>query len=130
LGGKVSEPCPRCGRPISYYERKRVGHRVYVYAVHYLGYTRTPSGKIKKRVEKCYLGPEDRYIHATSTHLREGLVLRGLAARDRAIEYLDALISYLERAELDPLLARRLAERFKRLAEALEKYAEAAGAEG
>ena len=52
--------CPRCGQPYSYVERHRVGNNVYVYAVHYLGYTRGPDGRVHKRVRKCYLGPADR----------------------------------------------------------------------
>ena len=51
--------CPRCGEPISYIERRKVGNRVYVYAVHYYGYERGPNGKPRPKLRRCYLGPEE-----------------------------------------------------------------------
>ena len=107
--------CPRCGRPFSYIKRRKVGNRVYLYAVHYLGYERLPNGKIRKKVEECYLGPEDSYEYVTLTHGREGLVLKGLADSDRAIAYLDALIKYLENVELSRELRESLGTRFMRI---------------
>ena len=76
--------CPRCGQPISYYKRKKVGNRVY--AVHYV----KEGGKRKKK--ECYLGPEDEYEYVSRMHTREGLVLKGLVDKKRMLEYLEALI--------------------------------------
>jgi len=118
--------CPRCKRPISYIERHRKGDRVYVVAVHYEGYERLPNGKIKKKVRKCYLGPEGSYVHVTKLHVfEEGLVLKGLTDRDRALEYLDALIRYISsgRLELDVETALKLAEKFEKLSMVLRQIA-------
>jgi len=51
--------CPRCGEPISYIERRKMGNRVYLYAVHYYGYERGPDGKPRPKLRRCYLGPEE-----------------------------------------------------------------------
>ena len=51
---------------------------------------------MRKKTRECYLGSEE-YDYVTVTHEREGLVLRGLSDSDRALEYLDALISYASR---------------------------------
>jgi len=51
--------CPRCGLPISYMERRKVGSRVYIYAVHYEGYERGPNGRPRPKLRRCYLGPEE-----------------------------------------------------------------------
>jgi hypothetical protein len=53
------EVCPKCGEPISYIERRKVGDRVYLYAVHYYGYERGPDGKPRPKLRRCYLGPEE-----------------------------------------------------------------------
>ena len=50
--------CPRCGKPISWVEKRTVGNNVYYYAVHYEGSIRI-GGKVEKKVRKCYLGPEE-----------------------------------------------------------------------
>ena len=118
--------CPRCGGPISYFKRRRVGDRVYVYAVHYEGYDPVKKSKITR---ECYLGPEDAYEYVSRLHDREGLTLRGLADRQRILEYLDAIIAYLERNPLDPRLAQGLADRLEKLAERLRSHAEEAEAE-
>ena len=86
--------CPRCGLPYSYIERRVVGGRVYLYAVHI--YKAKEGGKTKRRVRKCYLGPEDSYEYVSMMHEREGLRLKGLMNRERIIEYLDAIIRYIE----------------------------------
>jgi len=86
--------CPRCGLPYSYIERRSVGGRVYLYAVHI--YKAKEGGKVKRRVRKCYLGPEDSYEYVSKLHEREGIVLRGLADRERVIKYLDDIIRYIE----------------------------------
>ena len=105
---KEKERCPRCGAPVSYFEEHRRGDRVYVVAVHYEGYDRETG---RKRVRKCYLGPKNSYAYVTQMHEREGLVLKGMGDRDRVLEYLDAIIHYLETLEYES------EEEVKRLAE-------------
>ena len=112
--------CPRCGEPYSYVKRRRIGGRVYLYAVHYLGYD--PVRK-RKLTRECYLGPEDEYEYVSRMHSREGLTLRGLSDKHRVLEYLDAIIAYLEEHPLDPGLAEGLADRLERLAERLRRHA-------
>jgi len=119
---EVKPRCPRCGGEISWVESQDKGGRVYYYAVHYMGYSKVGS-KIKKKVRRCYLGPE-LYEYVTKTHTREGLVLKGLADGDRALEYLGVLINYLSSIELDKQLAKELSAKLKQLADRLEKYAE------
>ena len=113
--------CPRCGRPIDWLERVKRGNQVYVYAVHYLGYEKI-GNKIRKKVEKCYLGPE-RYLYVTKTHLRDGLILRGMQDRDRILEYLEALIRALGSPDLslNSEFLYRLAEKLRVLADRLEE---------
>ena len=114
--------CPRCGLPYSYIEK----HGKYYYAVHYLGYSKTPSGRVRKKVRKCYLGA-DIYNYVTRLHFREGLILRGLIDPDRAISYINALINYIRRSKLDPGEALKLADKFQELAKALREIAEREG---
>ncbi len=63
--------CPRCGQPVSYIEKQRRGNQVYYYAVHYLGYERTPDGRIHRKVRRCYLGPST-YIEVSKLHATLG----------------------------------------------------------
>jgi len=106
--------CPRCASRYAYIETHTKGERSYVYAVH-----REGKGKNAKRW-KCYLGPSGGYAYVTKTHRREGLMLKGLQDADRAFEYIDALIAYIETTELDENTRIRLAEKFKQLATVLE----------
>ena len=106
--------CPRCGGKYAYLEEHAKGDRSYVYAVH-----REGRGKNAKRW-KCYLGPTDGYAYVSKTHRKEGLILKGLLDSDRALEYIDALIAYIETVELDENTRIRLAEKFKQLATVLE----------
>jgi len=112
--------CPRCGLPVSYFEKHRSGDKEYLYAVHYYGYSRTASGKVKKKVRKCYLGPVGAYEYVTKLHFREGLVLRGLSDSDRAFAYLEALIRYVRSVNLPKNVKLKLAARFREIAEELE----------
>ena len=111
--------CPRCGSPVSYYERQRKGGRTYVVAVHYMGYERGPGGRVRKRVRKCYLGPLGGYEYVSRLHSREGLVLKGLSEPWRAVDYLEALAAYISEAELGGEEALRLAETLEAIAKAL-----------
>jgi len=79
-------PCPRCGLPIDFLERKRVRNQVYLYAWHYL---RGPDGR--RQIKKCYLGPE-RYIHGQVTHEPMGVVLKGMG---QDLEDMPRLSEYL-----------------------------------
>jgi len=104
--------CPRCGKPYSWIEKKRPknGSRVYYYAVHVFKDPETG----KRTVKRCYLGPEE-YVYVSMLHVREGLTLKGLRDSQRALEYLDALIAYLQSVELDDALRRSLGVRFMRI---------------
>jgi len=101
--------CPRCGHPYSWIERRVVGKRVYYYAVHVY---RDSTGK--RTVKRCYLGPEE-YVYVSMLHEKEGLTLKGLRDSQRALEYLDALIKYLQGVELDEGFRRALGARFMRI---------------
>jgi len=79
------EICPRCGRPISWIEIRRVANREYVYAIHYS----------RGKRDQCYLGPKGDYVHVTTTHRREGLVLKGLSDPNRVIEYFERLLKLI-----------------------------------
>jgi hypothetical protein len=48
------------------------------------------------------------------------LILKGLLDADRAFEYIDALIAYIETAELDENTRIRLAEKFEELVKVLK----------
>jgi hypothetical protein len=111
--------CPRCGSKYAYIEEHARGERSYVYAVHKEG-----RGKNARRW-KCYLGPSDGYVYVSKTHRKEGLMLKGLMDADRAVEYIDALIAYIETTELDEAVRMQLAEKFKQLAMVLEHGQEA-----
>ena len=91
--------CPRCGEPYSYIERVVRGGRVYYYAVHYEGYVKS-GGKIKKKVRKCYLGP-DYYEYVTKTHYNLGITLKGLHDSTRAVSYLNNLLNTITHMKMD-----------------------------
>jgi hypothetical protein len=123
--------CPRCGQPISYIERQRRGNRFYYYAVHYEGYERTPDGRIRKKVRRCYLGP-NAYIEVSKLHADLGLTLKGLIEEGRERDYMEALANTIEarlrdgrlRPEEALELARSL-DRLTELARRLRDYAAA-----
>jgi hypothetical protein len=105
--------CPRCGRPASYIERQRKGNRVYYVAVHYKG-SRKEGGKVKKDLEKCYLGPME-YVLVEKLH---GLGLAGLMDRDRFKRYVREALDSAELSLKDLLeLAVEVAERALELVE-------------
>ena len=128
-GLEPGRPCPRCGLPIDFLERKRVRNQVYLYAWHYL---RDENGK--RKVKKCYLGPE-RYIHGQVTHEPMGVVLKGMGQDlqdiPRLSEYLTNVAQTLrlrmEDRSLPSIHARAIAQALEELAaliEPLRKYAE------
>jgi len=82
--------CPRCGSR-GWVEEKEINNRVYIYVAHE---ERGPDGRRRRR--HCYLGPKESYEYVTRLHDREGLVLKGLLERGRALDYLERLIGYIE----------------------------------
>ena len=124
MGTEVEAParpaCPRCGSPISWIETQRKGDRVYYVAVHYLGYTKS-GGRVRKRVRKCYLGPEV-YEYVSRTHQNLGVVLEGAVVDRRVLHYLDAFITALSKAELDKPTLVEIVSKLRYLTSRLEEY--------
>ena len=118
MGGK--RICPRCGQPISWVETFRKGGHTYYVAVHYQGYYKDSSGKIRKKVRKCYLGP-DIYDYGSRTHTDLGLTLRGAIEERRVIAYLDAFISSLLSANVEKETLEKILNKLKNLTEELEE---------
>jgi len=117
----VSRPkCPRCGGVISYIEHQKKGGKYYYYAVHYLGYTKTSNGKVKKNVRKCYLGPK-AYNYVSRTHSDLGIVFEGAVEERRVIHYLDAFIMSLTKIELDRPTLIEIINKLKYLTQRLEE---------
>jgi len=132
MSGTAYHVCPRCGQPISYIERQRRGNRVYYFAVHYLGYERTPDGRIHKKVKRCYLGPEE-YVLTNRVLATAGLQVKSLV--HQLIEDKPLVVSQLEdlakaveekmaKAEMSAYTAQQLADRLQGLVDRLRKYAE------
>jgi hypothetical protein len=90
-----ADSCLRCGQPVSYIDRRTVGNNTYLYAVHVWREGR------RRRVKRCYLGPESSYINVTRMHEDEGLIFKGPLSEDRALEYLIAIKDYLKRGKLN-----------------------------
>jgi hypothetical protein len=119
--------CPRCGLPIDFLERKRVGNQVYLYAWHYL---RGPDGR--RQIKRCYLGPE-KYVHANRLLAAAGLHVKSLAQqlmedRPLVVSQLEELAKAIEekmaRTEISAYTAQQLADRLQDLLDRLRKYAE------
>jgi len=91
---KAEKVCPRCGQPFSYIESYAKGSQRYYVAVHYEGYQKV-EGKIKKKVRKCYLGPQV-YKYVEKLH---GLELSGPIDKERFKRYFKGL---LDEVELSP----------------------------
>ncbi len=127
--GLVKAVCPRCGLPISWIEKLRRGDRVYVRAVHFLGYV----GK-RKVVRKCYLGPVESYEYVSHLHRKEDLEFYGLLNTDRSLDYLNKLLDSettfecvkkrLESGDIDFArnLSNKLAKFLKKLNDLLNEY--------
>jgi len=98
IGGSLV--CRRCGRQVSWIEAKKKGDQVYYYAVHYSGYVKDSSGKIRKKVTKCYLGPQE-YVYVSKLHENLGLTLRGAIDSGRASQYLKVLKEYAKGVEIE-----------------------------
>jgi len=112
--------CPRCGKPYSSIKEVSKGGRVYLYAVHYEGYEKV-NGKKKIKYRYCYLGPKDSYLYVSKLHSNEGLELKGLTDKKRALEYLRILLRKLTSAELSEAESAELKRMLKDALEELEK---------
>ena len=104
--------CPKCGLPISYIDSYKRGGNTYYLAVHYLGYVKDQTGKVKKKIKKCYLGPKE-YVYVSALHQDLRLVFRGLLENERILNYLKALREALE----DMKLRRELLVELKKIAQ-------------
>jgi hypothetical protein len=90
--------CPRCNQPFSYIESYTRGSQTYYVAVHYEGYEKVEvegRRRIKKKVRKCYLGPQV-YKYVEKLH---GLELSGPIDRERFKRYFKEL---LDEVDLSP----------------------------
>jgi hypothetical protein len=117
MAQKTKPACPICRRAVDWTEKRKVGSRTYVYAVH--KEFKTESGRW--RVKRCFLGPREGYIHGAKTHIGLGLRLRGYTDPNRVIDYLSALIKYVEEAEMDGGRKARVLKLLKDASEILEK---------
>jgi hypothetical protein len=112
--------CPRCGKEIDYISEERRGSRYYVYAVHYVR-----VGK-RKKVEKCYLGPADKYEYAerfVQLDLTNVLDLDFLRVVERAVENFINVARSADSRELQRYIdaAERMAIKLVELAERLDE---------
>jgi hypothetical protein len=100
--------CPRCGKAVSWVQRRRVGNRVYLYAVHEKYVKSWEECRelggilVKGRVCRvyCYLGPAEGYAKVVVTHAEEFRELRGLSVEieevhERNLQYLEDLLRWL-----------------------------------
>ena len=117
---EVKPRCPRCGAEISWIETQKKKDRVYYYAVHYTGYDKVGS-KVRKKVRKCYLGPEE-YEYVSRLHSDLGLKLEGAVVEKRVVHYLDAFVEALVKADLDRLTLVEIINKLKHLTERLDEY--------
>jgi len=92
---KAERVCPRCGQPYSYIESYTRGSQTYYVAVHYEGYEKVEEEgkrKVKKRVRKCYLGPQT-YKYVEKLH---ELGLSGPIDRERFKRYFRELLNEVD----------------------------------
>ena len=117
------KPCPRCGLPIDFLERRKTKTgQVYYIAWHYI---RGPEGQ--RKVKKCYLGPR-KYRHGRVTHQNIGVELQGMVADlediPRYASYFSKMASNLRNAmanrTLPSVQARAIAQAVEELAGLLE----------
>ena len=110
---KREKICPRCGQKYSYIERRKVGSQVYLLAVHYF----KVGGK--RKVRKCYLGPESEYIYVSRLH---EFPLRGPLDKERILKYLRSLVALLvlRKDKFDEKTKREIKEELIKAIESLE----------
>ena len=132
MSGTAYRVCPRCGQPISYIERRRIGNNVYYYAVHYEGYERGPDGKPRPKLRRCYLGPE-KYVLTNKVLAAAGLQVKSLAQQlteDKPLiasqleELAKAVEEKMAKAEISAYTAQYLADSLQGLLDRLRQYAE------
>jgi len=80
--------CPRCGEHYTYLEKRQIGSNTYLYAVH------VHKVNKKRKIKKCYLGPETAYIYANTFNYRILTVRSPLADNSADIKYLAELVDY------------------------------------
>jgi len=117
--------CPKCGLPYDWIERRKVGSRVYLLAVHVV----KEGDKRGKRIHH-YLGPEDGYAVARASH--SFMELRGFAvdkASDvkRLVDYLTQILDALTDKEFYGDDEELYQNTLKEVGQILEKYMKRAG---
>jgi hypothetical protein len=85
--------CPRCGRG-GWIESKPLGRQIYLYYVHPIKVEE--EGVIRRRVEKCYLGP----LVYKAAQIANPLGLAGFLDPSRFLRYALAAIEKLDLREL------------------------------
>ena len=109
--GKV---CPRCGMPFSYVKRKKVGGRVYLYAIH------KSKGKVTR---ECYLGPVGGYEYVSKLHEDLQLQLSNVIERDW-VEYVRSMVeARVELAKQSPSLLSFVVEEVREVARIISEAA-------
>ena len=68
-----------------------------VYAVHIIA----RGEKGKRKVKKCYLGPENEYEYVSRLHQDLGIKFSGLHDKKRIIKYIQEITHYVENTILD-----------------------------
>ncbi len=127
MSGTAYRVCPRCGRPIDWIERRIKNGHVYIYAYHYV---KDENGK--RKVKKCYLGPE-KYDYANRVLATAGIQVKSLAHQlidDKPLiaSQLEDLVKAVEekmaKTEMSAYTAQYLADRLQGLVDKLRQYAE------
>jgi hypothetical protein len=117
--------CPKCGST-GYLDKRKIGNRVYIYVIH------VERAEGRRKVRRCYVGPEEGYVHAEQVHnigltniMDQDYVLTAILSLERAVEQLEKIVVALEprHRHAQELLA-RIGEVKKRVSEVLRKLDE------
>jgi len=110
----MERACPRCGLPYSYIKRKRIGGRVYLYAIH------KSKGKVTR---ECYLGPQGGYEYVSRLHEDLQLQLYSIVERDW-VGYVKSMVeARVELAAQNPSLLNIVAEEVREAARIISEAA-------
>jgi len=110
----MERACPRCGLPYSYIKRKRIGGRVYLYAIH------KSKGKVTR---ECYLGPQGGYEYVSKLHEDLQLQLYSIVERDW-VGYVKSMVeARVELAAQNPSLLNIVAEEVREAARIISEAA-------